>query len=358
MSVLPLTLGGMVYGPTFLDIFERFCVASLRSPANMEALRSNGAKVVLYTDRESSERLRAILGDLLPHELYELTPNTSECLFETLGAVHYVLTQRAADEGRAFHMLMPDVVYSERYFPNLFRLAVAGAAYGGDVLHNTINASASASVYLDWKRRPVGVLAASAADLGDIAWRCLHERHAAYLMNRAKVPTSMALGQQMQLLHLWRARDRVMLFSPHNSPVYLTPATARRYPQPVMNTLDGQIQFMVGNFVCPSLDDDMAMICIEHAPAKGAPWPNVDWATFANYCWKEIGYQTLHLQYFRKPTMELHASVLEGMPTAEDVLQRQGVIADGLEEWGAIKALDASQRRWEAFMARRAGAAA
>lgn len=345
--IRPLVLGGMVYGQTFLDIFERFCAASLRAPANLEALRSNGAKVALYTDRQSSERLKALLADLLPYDLWELTPNPNDRLYETLGAVHYVLTQRTADEGRAFHMMMPDQMYSERYFPNLFRMAVYG-----DVLHNTINAHMSAAPDLE-PYRDGRALTVPARDLGDITWRHLHPRMGRYLMNRAKVPVSMPRSLDHQHIHLWRARDRVMLFSPNNTPVYLTPETARHYPKPALNTLDGQIQWMVGNFVCPGLEDDMAMVCIEHAEAKGAPDPDVDWATFASECWLEIGYQPLRLQYFRKPTLELHASVIEGLPTAEDVLRRQGEIADGIEEWGVIKSQQAQERGWEAFMAGR-----
>jgi hypothetical protein len=361
--IRPLMLGGMVFGKAFLDIFERFCVASLRSPANLEALRNNGAKIVLYTTREDAPRLAGILKGLLPYELHALPPAANEQVFEALGAVQYVLVKRAADEeGRAFHMLMPDQMYSERYFPNLFRLAEISAAYGpGDVLHNTLNARMSASGDLDAYRSD-GALTVPAPALGAIAWKHIHDRHAGYLMNRAKVPTSMPLGQQMQLLHLWRARDRVMLFSPHNTPVYLTPRTAHCYPLPVLGTLDGQVQYMVANFVCPALEDDMAVICIEQEPLKAPPSPPVDWATFANYCWKEIGYQALHLQYFRKPTMELHAAVIEGAPTAEDVLERQGKIADGLEEWGAVKGLQEQERLWEEFIAerrkKRAGAAA
>ena len=322
---LPLVLGGMVYGPTFLDIFERFCVASLRSPANLEALRDNGARLELYTDRESSQRLVGILDGLLPYELYELPSSPTshkDYLYETLAAVHYEGVKRAAANDCAYHMLMPDQMYSERYFPNLFRLAAHG-----DVLHNGLNVDISIEpcLYL----ASDGSSSVSAEELGDLAWRHLHQRMSAYLMNRAHVPASMPATH----FHLWRARDRVMMFSPHCNPAYLTPETARRYPKP-FGTLDTQIQWMVDNFVCPSIEDDMVFISIEHADCGALPY--VGWSKFAANCWQEIGHQTYRVQYYRKPIMEAPAAVLEGMPTAEDVLSRQRVIADGIEEWAIV----------------------
>jgi hypothetical protein len=328
MSVRPLILGGMVYGQTFLDIFERFCVASLRAPANLEALRSNGAKVVLLTVRGDSARLSAILGDL-PHEMYEL-PAAPADVFQKLAGAQAGIVAYAANRNCAFHMLMPDQMYSARYFPNLFRMAAHG-----DVLHNGLNVRIDAYDAMDDHRfRAPGqsgyYIAASAAHLGDIAWRFLHERMSAYLMNRAKVPASMPPTH----FHLWRAADRVMLFSPYNSPVYLTPETARRFPSGPVGTLDREIQKMVCEFVCPSIDDDMVLIGIEHELVK--PKPYVDWETFAENCWGEIGGEWARLAYYRKPTAEIPAAVLEGMPTAADVLSRQRVIADGLEEWAIV----------------------
>jgi hypothetical protein len=323
--IRPLTLGGMVYGQTFLDIFERFCVASLRAPSNLEALRSNGAKVVLCTTREDSDRLTAILGDL-PHELYELPKDTGADLFQTLAGVQAGLVAYAAERNCAFHMLMPDQMYSERYFPNLFRLAEQG-----DVVHNGPNVDIKAEVELHWGRDwDEGSLSVSSGALGAIAWRHLHARMSACLMNRAKVPASMPPSH----FHLWRAADRVMLFSPYNSPVYLTPDTARRFPSGPVGTLDREIQKMVGDFVCPSLEDDMVLIGIEHEPAK--PLPYVDWEAFAERCWGNIGGEWARLPYYRKPTAEIPAATLEGMPTAADVLSRQRVIADGLEEWAIV----------------------
>jgi hypothetical protein len=329
VSVRPLVLGGMVYGQTFLDIFERFCVASLRAPENLEALRSNGAKVVLCTTKEDAPRLTAILGDL-PHELYELPKDTGADVFQTLAGVQAGMVAYAADRNCAFHMLMPDQMYSKRYFPNLFRLAAHG-----DVLHNGLNVDLS-SAQSDlahcqyWNGDVLDSVRIPADMLGALAWEHLHERMSAYLMNRAKVPASMPPSH----FHMWRAADRVMLFSPYNSPVYLTPETARRFPSGPVGTLDREIQRMVVEFVCPSIDDDMVLIGIEREPAK--PLPYVDWETFAERCWSEIGGEWARLPYYRKPTAEIPAAVLEGMPTAADVLSRQRVIADGLEEWAIV----------------------
>ncbi|MCC2649892.1 MAG: hypothetical protein K0R61_4 [Microvirga sp.] len=324
--IRPLILGGMVYGPAFLDIFERFCVASMRAPENLEALRSNGASVVLATDKESCDRLTAILGDI-PHELYELPAGSKDTLFETLAGMQATIVRHAADKGCAFHMLMPDQCYSERYFPNLFRLAEQG-----DVVHNGLNVALSGAVRLFRRREADGALSVSANVLGDVAWEHLHERMSAYLMNRAKVPVSMPPSH----FHLWRAQDRVMLFSPYNSPVYLTPETARRYPPPPLHTLDREIQRIVDEFVCPTLADDMVMIGIEQADVEAQPF--VDWETFAASCWGDIGGEFNRLPYYAKPIAEVPAAVLEGMPTAADVMQRQGVIAAGLEEWGIVGA--------------------
>ncbi len=327
MSVRPLILGGMVYGQTFLDIFERFCVASLRSPANLEALRSNGAKVVLCTIPQNAPRLQHILDGVLPYELYELPNEGPADVFQTLAGVQAGMVGYAAERNCAFHMLMPDQMYSERYFPNLFRLAEQG-----DVVHNGLNVDIGESSILDDWRSDTGALNLHSALLGYVAWQHLHPRMSAYLMNRAVVPRSMPPSH----FHLWRARDRVVMFSPHNSPVYLTPETARRYQPPPIGTLDTEIQWMLGEFVAPSLEDDMVLIGIEHEVHK--PQPYVDWETFAQKCWWHIGEKPERLPYYAQPIAEVPAAVLEGMPTVADVMQRQGVIAAGLEEWGIVGA--------------------
>jgi hypothetical protein len=222
-------------------------------------------------------------------------------------------------------------MYSEAYFPNLFRLAAHG-----DVLHNGLNVDVSADSDLEsyrWEFATPGAnvcLEVPAKALGDIAARHIHPRMGDYWMNIARVGLAMPPSH----FHLWRARDRVMLFSPYNSPVYLTPETARRFPSGAVGTLDREIQKMVGEFVCPSIDDDMVMIGIEHEPAK--PLPYVNWETFAESCWGEIGGEWARLAYYRKPTAEIPAAVLEGMPAAADVVSRQRVIADGLEEWAIV----------------------
>ncbi|HEX7971880.1 MAG TPA: hypothetical protein VF501_06640, partial [Thiobacillus sp.] len=232
-----------------------------------------------------------------------------------------VQVREAAAAGHAYHMYMPDMVYSANYMPRLFALA----EWHGDIIHNAVNATVAATDDLELYRQADNSLAIPAVAMGDIAWSHLHARQSQYLMNGAEVPVRMPYTH----FHIWRARDRLMFFSPHNGPVYLTPRTASRLGY-CTGTMDTQTQKVIGaDFFAPSIDDDMAVICLELGSVDLEHW--VDWHDFAHACWMQIECRDDHLEYYKRPIAEMPTAIIDDTaPAAADVLAMQADIVGRL----------------------------
>lgn len=323
-----LLLAGQVYGAHYLDMFDDYCVSSMLAPANREALVANNALVEMYTNADSFDMLEAHMQRLkdvgidtsirlIPDELFQ--PGYTWLL---LGATHTLSGQHAARTGMDFHMLMPDQAYSVNFFPNLFRLA----DQHGCVTQTALNMDGAGMPALTKFFRLDGTLEAPALDLADIAWEYLHERMAVQIANNAVIPDYMPNTHY----HLWRARDRVLLFSACSNPIFVTSEVCQKFESndPTTSTLDIWPQALFDtDFYSPSPEDDMAVIGIEPGGAWAGPtkelFAAVDDEAFAANYWSWIGNRDDHLIYYEKPVLDLAASPYDGVPSVEEVFERQ-----------------------------------
>jgi hypothetical protein len=313
-----LLIGGPVWGDAYADIFERYCLASMRSPANLAALQANDASLEIFTDNDTWDRIHGILEHCgLPHEVKKVWFGGSK--YDTLAAIHAQQVAHCAAVGRPFHMLVADQSYSENYFPNLFRLA----AKHGNLMHSGVNCTLKgAGAALDRFRNPDGSLSVSAKELGRITWEHRHNRLSQFLMNDGEWP-----GFHM---HIWRARDRAVIFCPHNSPVYLTPETGKNLGR-TFSTLDSMAH-LLGDYYAPTLEDDMTLSGIEADDGIGE-YPRVGWDGFAQRAWEQAKSVKDIRRYYTRPSAEVAIPVDEMEPDAEEILARQTAIANRLVDY-------------------------
>lgn len=322
-----LLLGAVVWGDVFADIFERFCLASMRSPANLAALQEDGAQLEIYTDVATELRIQGIVGNCGIDADVRLTHLCAN-KYDTLAQAHAQQVADCVHQNRPFHMVVADQTYSENYWPNLFRLA----AKHGNIIHSGINCTLSgAGPALERFRGTDGSLSVPARELGRITWENRHNRLSQLVMNDGEWPHFH--------MHLWRARDRAMIFCPHNSPVYLTPETGRSLGR-THSTLDAMAH-LLGDFHAPTLEDDMTLSGIEADDGIGQ-YGRVNWEHFAGRCWEQAKSVESIRRYYRQPSAEVPIPVDESAPTADEVLVRQLAIANRVIDYGIERGMAAN----------------
>ncbi len=313
-----LFIGGPVWGDVYADIFERYCLASMRSPANLAALQENGATLEIHTDEATRPRIEAMLSGIgIETEIRPICMAANK--YDTLARVHAQQVTECAAAGRPFHMLVCDQVYSANYVPNMFRLA----AKHGNLMHSGINCTLSgAGPALDRIRNADGSLTVSAKELGRITWEHRHNRLSQFVMNDGEWPNIH--------MHLWRAADRAMIFCPHNSPIYLLPDTGRGLGATV-STLDAMAH-LIGDYHAPTLEDDMTLSGIE-ANDRVGEHGRVEWEQFVERAWAQAKSLKGIRRYYTQPTAEVELPVDAQSPTAESVLVRQAAITNRLIDY-------------------------
>lgn len=315
-----LLIGGPVWGEAYADVFERYCLATMRAPANLAALQANDASIEIYTDEDTWGRIEAMLeGCGIPFHINLIRFTGTK--YDILTRVHSQQVEDCAKTRRPFHMLVCDQVYSESYFPNLFRLA----AEHGNLIHSGVNCTMSgAAAELDTLRAKDGSIAIDGTTLGHITWKHRHNRLSQFVMNDGE-------GLPNCHFHIWRARDRAMMFCAHNSPVYLTPETGEKLGR-TQSTLDSMAH-LIGDFHAPSLEDDMVLSGVEVEP-KIQWYPRVDWHQFAINCWDQAKSAKSISRYYRRPSAEVAIPIDEDAPTAAEVIEKQTSICERLIDYG------------------------
>lgn len=334
-SGIRLTLGMVVWGKWYVDMFERVCLPSLLAPANAQALRDCGATIEVITSDADKKRIASILnaaGDagigasihLMPKAVLKADPRP----FLALAAAQSLQVQRAVQCGQAFHPVMPDHCYSGRYFPNLSALALKyrNIAHGGMNVAGEMMKAA-----LEKYRAADGSIDISARDLGTIGCR----NSIMCAMNN-NTPEAMP-DEHYQF---WRARDRAMLFNPYANPVYIRPETGRLLDQKetCTGTIDCQIQPLFGtDFYIPAMTDDMCFVALTNAATLAPANNRTTIDKFLERMWTEIGGRPERLVYYLNPT-EMACEEDATRVDAVQVMQAQRLLAREAAERKRIKA--------------------
>lgn len=335
-SGIRLTLGMVVWGKWYVDMFERVCLPSLLAPANALALRDCGATLEVITSEADKERVSAILGEAgtagiggavytMPEAVIQADPRHFLCL----AAAQSLQVQRAAQHGQAFHPVMPDHCYSARYFPNLSALALKyrNIAHGGLNVAGPATMEALEGHYLRYHALALEV---SARDLATIGWN-----------NTVMCAMNGMTPEKMPDEHyqVWRAHDRVMLFNPYANPAYIRPEVGRLLDrqETCTGTLDTQVQPLFGtDFYMPSITDDMCFLALSDAePVPANNFTTAD--TFLERMWTEIGGRPERLVYYLSPT-EMACDVDATRVDPVQVMTSQRLLAREAAERKRVKA--------------------
>lgn len=311
-----LLMGIPLWGKKFINRFGMACAPTMLSPGNAEAFRQNNVSMVVYTDRPGLEELAP--ARLIPPAIMERVQHGSN-KYWLLGAIQNLCIQAAGKAGMGFHMLMPDHLYAENYFPNLFRLAKIHEA----IVQTGISGLWNECILELDRYRQDNALIVPDRILGDMAWRHLHPQMQPNLMNDADLDSSMPESHY----HLWQGRDFLRIYCCHANLAYLSPKLCAAAPVMRFSPIDTRLPYLVpGEFYSPKQDDGLTFIELSD-DAKPYVRGNVDFEQFALNCWARMGAKSDYMRF---------AAAASEVPIAEQPL------------WLESEEIDARQRRIEA----------
>jgi hypothetical protein len=283
-----------VWGEKYATRFILTTASTLRAPANLEALRKRG-RLLLFTDGPGFDVLwrfiREMQADGVPtsvvmippfvmdahNEQALIKPRTQERTFPLLGCTQNLSVQIAGRYGLGFHATFPDHLYSDQYFPNLFRLADQHEA----IAQTSISADISVMPEIEKRRHADGSLAISPAELGALGFANLHGQSSGNLMNRG----AEFLGYPSSHCCIWQGRDKLFVHVCHMNATYLSPRLCAMAPIKYFSPIDCNLPFLMpkGSWIIPKASDGMTFIEVSD-DSKFKTQRRLDIETFSAVC--------------------------------------------------------------------------
>lgn len=284
-----ILIGCPVWGDLWIERFLRYCLPSIQEGSNWAAIDDR----VIYTDARGMQQLRGT-----PCELIEISPQImAQDRFAILRWTQEQLLRRAADTGAGLAAMMPDIVYSCGYFPNLKRLA---ALHDVIVCQNLWAESGPFLKRIDAHRKHDNSISINAVNLGQLGWDCLHPMWERFLVNgrnfRRDMPISHAIA--------WRGQHSVHIHSAHLNALWLAPELCRAAV--LTSNIDACLADLIPANVkpyVPTLDDNLTLV--EFADVGNKP-QHVHGGSFGEFAqaMRRVGNLRLFRHCCRVPTFE------------------------------------------------------
>ena len=237
-----------------------------------------------------------------------------------------------------FHMLMPDHLYCDGYFENMWKLAEThdGIAQTG------ISADIKGVLpELEQYRMIDGSLAIPDVEVGDMGYRHLHKQTAGNFMNGKDLNTELPDSHFM----MWQGKDRLHLFCCHMNAAWMSPEMCRNAPIRLYNALDTELPNFMGfpngkaaNLAIPEAHDGMTFIELSD-DTKIHATHRVNFTDFALRCWTTVHWSDVWMPFFKivnevpiKPRdtfmekeviQSQHAAIVEGLMKIKEPLKKE-----------------------------------
>ncbi len=331
-----LILGCPVWGNKYIDRFQNYCLPSMVSEANLQALAGR-CHMVLFTDTDSFARLWGLTKTMEKHgitlqillisqEVMQfINPRDPKSLdkYWLLGVCSNVHMQMCGRMGGNFHALHPDHIYARDYFPNLFRLAkdhevIAQPGISANIL--------TAAPDIEKHRDERGLLAISDRDLGTIGWKHLHRQTKACLMNDAQIPDKMPHSHLM----VWQGRDKLVLHCCHMNPAFLSARLCEQAMPRIPATVDAELPAFTqhGPFYVPSIDDGMTYLEVSDDDKAGEK-EFVPFELFSERWWSHVRFSYDWMPY-SKVGAEVPIDPQESYIEDAEIVRQFNMILDNL----------------------------
>lgn len=326
-----LIMGCPIWGNTYVQWFRQYGLPSILAPANRKALEADGWQVILYVEDPMEWKTWVTHSGIdaplrfrkLPEGFLKALKEDGSLKFLLLAAVHNALIIEAGrypDAG--FHMLLPDHVFSDRFFANLLWLAYKHPAI---VQTSLTSVSTDVALRLDGFRRIDDSLPVPAAKLGQIGWETMTDQWRSWSLDGNETFDQMPNTDFI----FWRGYDHIRMHCAHQNLMWLSPNRCRYVETIIGGTLDSELPRYTRNYCAtPQMSDDMAFIALS---AGGPPAPTVDFAKFKHDFIANLGGVKDFDRYVRMPCI-LPCEPADGFPTADALDLRFQHVMRKLEE--------------------------
>lgn len=296
-----LLIGTQVWDKKYLDRFARYLVPTMMAPANLAAL-SGRARMLIYTRAHEVEDVWKIVRILeangIEIEVAMMPPLGDVKAQMVLGTIHSAMMTAAGHWMMGLHATYADHLYSERYFPNLFRLI---EKHPQGICHYSLSCQLEGAAPAIEKFRSNGSLAIPAADLGTLAFQHQHQQTKPFIVN------DLAPGRMSPTAYLvWRGMDRLWLHCPHTNPVYLSPIDCLSLRTPNVKTVVAALDlrcpyvFSRAPYV-PTIEDNMQVI--EVSDVSKEERTDASWEEFAKLTWAVMRWRDDFLPFWTRPSV-------------------------------------------------------
>lgn len=289
-----LVISILVWGKDYTDKMLRTTLKSLLSYGNLPAVKDHSIVIYIQTDEKTRDylekqpivkKIRAlgILFDyaIIPEELIKMLKGDM-ATYWMVGAAASLALHYAKQLKAAFHHSYPDIIYSENFFSNLFKLAkdhysiLAPAARSdeGLLLQELEKYETEDKICI-----PVADLMALHLNCMHISWiyKIVNNRESAWLY-----PASHTL--------IWESENKVYFDSPHLNALWLSYDVLRNIPRRYFMTLDSELDRICygKNYYIPQEQDDMYLVEVSEQGRARLDEGSGNKEFYADYIWSNI----------------------------------------------------------------------
>lgn len=303
-----LLIGFPIWGKEFARRFGVYCLSSMCSPANLEALK--GCRIEIFTDKATTNDLIRMVHPLaaygidaqvheIPAKVMALWESNPWSRFPIIGTIQTICLMMAGRANVGYHSGHPDHIFGPEYWPNLKALA---PQYHAIIQMGISGYLEDAKAEIERYRDADFALTIPDRDLCSIAWRHLHKQMQNLLMNNAKIPKKMPFGHYL----LWQGKDKLRIHSPHHNPAFLSPTLCQRFTprsvREITSPIDTRMPLLIkegDTCYVAGADDGLGFIELSDGDKAVGPW--LDGFGFAMDCWRRVGFGEGYMPFFFQP---------------------------------------------------------
>lgn len=301
-------MGCPLWGEDYIDRFFFFCLPSIKSQKNWEALKGR-TRIVFFTDGAGFPRLFQCADALekhgvkanvivIPTEIMAHVGKSPLNKYWLLGTCQNLLLQWCKRSGMGFHALHPDHLHSQEYFPNMLRLSETHDC----IAQTSISADIGTCLpELEQYRMMDGSLTIPDVEVGDMGLRHIHKQASGNLMNGRNLSTELPDSHFV----FWKGRDKLHIFCCHMNAVWMSPEVCASVPIRLYNALDTELPAFMSlpdgracNIAIPEAHDGMTFIELSD-DSKIHATHRVSFIDFALRCWTTVHWHEGHMPFFR-----------------------------------------------------------
>jgi hypothetical protein len=273
---------------------------------------------MLFTDAEGLAPLASLRTLLQPEGVdvvVKLIPDSVTSVMRhsfdhmwILGTCHTMSMKEAGHRGYDWHMLLPDHVYGDGYFPNLMRF---GKEHGA-IAQTSLTANIETARPALEKYRTEDGLVIPQRDLGTIGWQHLHEQMKPLVMGDR---VDYAGGVWL----IYKGMNEISVYSPWMNAAFLPNALCVSSPTILPATVDTQLaQLMPGGAYVPKAEDGLCFIELSGADKPETFDHHLSADAFCIRLWDRLKFKENVLPFYRqRGSLPMHPEYIAGLSEGE-----------------------------------------